>query len=182
VVLIEFSGCYVAELQRILGIDPGSRKAGFGLIESGRYHPSYLLSGVIRVEKLSGAERLKTIFESVCQIIDQYQPQVMAIEKVFVYKNPNSAIKLGQARGVILCAAALKEIPIMEYTPTQIKSTIVGQGHASKDQVQFMVQNLLKLTESPQEDAADALAAALCHDRYLTLGIDPEKISKGSKF
>jgi len=172
----------VAELQRILGIDPGSRKAGFGLIESGRYHPSYLLSGVIRVEKLSGAERLKTIFESVCQIIDQYQPQVMAIEKVFVYKNPNSAIKLGQARGVILCAAALKEIPIMEYTPTQIKSTIVGQGHASKDQVQFMVQNLLKLTESPQEDAADALAAALCHDRYLTLGIDPEKISKGSKF
>jgi crossover junction endodeoxyribonuclease RuvC len=70
----------------------------------------------------------------------------------------------------------------MEYTPTQIKSTIVGQGHASKDQVQFMVQNLLKLTESPQEDAADALAAALCHDRYLTLGIDPEKISKGSKF
>ncbi|AZR82384.1 MULTISPECIES: crossover junction endodeoxyribonuclease RuvC [Piscirickettsiaceae] len=172
----------MAELQRILGIDPGSRKAGFGLIESGRYHPSYLLSGVIRVEKLSGAERLKTIFESVCQIIDQYQPQVMAIEKVFVYKNPNSAIKLGQARGVILCAAALKEIPIMEYTPTQIKSTIVGQGHASKDQVQFMVQNLLKLTESPQEDAADALAAALCHDRYLTLGIDPEKISKGSKF
>ncbi|KUJ74984.1 crossover junction endodeoxyribonuclease RuvC [Thiomicrospira sp. XS5] len=172
----------MAELQRILGIDPGSRKAGFGLIESGRYHPSYLLSGVIRVEKLSGAERLKTIFESVCQIIDQYQPQVMAIEKVFVYKNPNSAIKLGQARGVILCAAALKEVPIMEYTPTQIKSTIVGQGHASKDQVQFMVQNLLKLTESPQEDAADALAAALCHDRYLTLGIDPEKISKGSKF
>ncbi len=172
----------MAELQRILGIDPGSRKAGFGLIESGRYHPSYLLSGVIRVEKLSGAERLKTIFESVCQIIDQYQPQVMAIEKVFVYKNPNSAIKLGQARGVILCAAALKDVPIMEYTPTQIKSTIVGQGHASKDQVQFMVQNLLKLTESPQEDAADALAAALCHDRYLTLGIDPEKISKGSKF
>lgn len=168
--------------QRILGIDPGSRKTGFGLIESGRYHPNYLVSGVIRVEKLSGAGRLKTIFESVCQILEQYEPDVMAIEKVFVHKNPNSAIKLGQARGVILCAAALKEIPIMEYTPTQIKSTIVGKGHAGKDQIQYMVKNLLKLTESPQEDAADALAAALCHDRYLTLGIDPEKISRGTKF
>jgi len=172
----------VAKLQRILGIDPGSRKTGFGIIESGRFHPNYISSGVIRVEKLTGAQRLKTIFESVCQIIEQYDPQVMAIEKVFVYKNPNSAIKLGQARGVILCAAAIKDIPIMEYTPTQIKSTIVGQGHATKDQVQFMVQNLLKLTESPQEDAADALAGALCHDRYLTLGIDPEKLSKGTKF
>ena len=78
------------KIQRILGVDPGSRKAGFGLIESGRYHPNYLISGVIRVEKLSGAERLKTIFESVMQILDQYQPDVMAIEKVFVYKNPNS--------------------------------------------------------------------------------------------
>jgi len=172
----------VAKLQRILGIDPGSRKTGFGVIESGRFHPNYVSSGVIRVEKLTGAQRLKTIFESICQIIDQYEPQVMAIEKVFVYKNPSSAIKLGQARGVILCAAAIKEVPIMEYTPTQIKSTIVGQGHATKDQVQFMVQNLLKLTESPQEDAADALAGALCHDRYLTLGIDPEKLSKGTKF
>lgn len=172
----------MAQLKRILGIDPGSRKTGFGIIESGRFHPNYVSSGVIRVEKLTGAQRLKTIFESVCQIIDQYQPHVMAIEKVFVYKNPSSAIKLGQARGVILCAAAIKEIPIMEYTPTQIKSTIVGQGHATKDQIQFMVQNLLKLTESPQEDAADALAGALCHDRYLTLGIDPEKISKGTKF
>lgn len=172
----------MAHSLRIIGIDPGSRKAGFGVIESGRFHPKYLVSGVINVEKRSGSERLKQIFESTSQLLDQYQPDVMAIEKVFVYKNPNSAIKLGQARGVILCAAALRDIPIMEYTPTQIKSTIVGHGHATKDQVQFMVQNLLKLTESPQEDAADALAAALCHDRYLTLGVDPEKISKGTRF
>lgn len=170
------------KMKRVLGIDPGSRKTGFGVIESGRYHPVYLVSGVVRVEKLSGAERLKTIFESVCQIIDQYQPDVMAVEKVFVYKNPNSAIKLGQARGVILCAAAIKGVPIMEYTPTQVKSTIVGKGHAGKDQVQFMVQNLLKLTETPQEDAADALACALCHDRYMSLGIDPEVLSKGTRF
>lgn len=167
---------------RVLGIDPGSRKAGFGIIESGRYHPSYLVSGVIRVEKLSGAQRLKNIYLSVCQLIEQYQPDVMAVEKVFVYKNPKSAITLGQARGVILCAAAMNNVPIMEYTPTQIKSTIVGKGHADKTQVQYMVQNLLKLTDIPQEDAADALACALCHDRYMSLGIDPELISKGSKF
>ena len=172
----------MAKLKRILGIDPGSRKTGFGVVESGRYHPTYVVSGVIRVEKYSGAQRLKNIFESVCQIIDQYQPDVVAVEKVFVHKNPRSAIILGQARGVILCAAAIKDVPIMEYTPTQIKSTIVGKGHASKDQVQYMVQNILKLTESPQEDAADALACALCHDRYMSLGIDPELISKGTKF
>lgn len=172
----------MANIKRILGIDPGSRKAGFGIIESGRYHPSYLVSGVIRVEKYSGSDRLKNIFESISQIIDQYQPDVMAIEKVFVYKNPNSAIVLGQARGVILCAAALKNVPIMEYTPTQIKSTVVGKGHAGKNQVQYMVQNLLKLTDTPQEDAADALACALCHDRYMSLGIDPQKLSKGTRF
>ncbi|MBF6058035.1 MULTISPECIES: crossover junction endodeoxyribonuclease RuvC [Thiomicrorhabdus] len=172
----------MAELRRILGIDPGSRKTGFGIIESGRYHPTYIVSGVIRVEKYSGAERLKNIFESVGQLLDQYQPDVLAIEKVFVYKNPKSAITLGQARGVILCAAALKGVPIMEYTPTQIKSTIVGKGHAGKTQVQFMVQNLLALTAPPQEDAADALACALCHDRYMSLGIDPQELSKGSRF
>lgn len=172
----------MAKERRVLGIDPGSRKAGFGVIDSGRYHPLYVASGVIRVEKLSGSERLKVIFESVMKLIDQYEPSIMAIEKVFVHKNPNSAIKLGQARGVILCAAALKSLPIMEYTPTQIKSTIVGHGHAGKESVQFMVKQLLKLTATPQEDAADALACALCHDRYLTLGIDPEALSKGTKF
>ncbi|MGM0541799.1 MAG: crossover junction endodeoxyribonuclease RuvC [Pseudomonadota bacterium] len=172
----------MAKLKRILGIDPGSRKTGFGVVESGRYHATYVVSGVIRVEKFSGAQRLKNIFESVCQIIDQYQPDIMAVEKVFVHKNPKSAIILGQARGVILCAAAIKDVPIMEYTPTQIKSTIVGKGHASKEQIQYMVQNILKLSQPPQEDAADALACALCHDRYMSLGIDAELISKGTKF
>ncbi len=168
--------------QRILGIDPGSRKAGFGIIDSSRYHANYVSSGVIRVEKLIGSQRLKVIFESITQIIEQYKPNLMSIEKVFVYKNPNSALKLGQARGVIICAAALHNLPIIEYTPTQIKSTVVGNGHATKEQVQFMVTKLLKLTDTPQEDAADALASALCHDRYLSLGIDPETISKGTKF
>ncbi len=175
-------GVVLAKLKRILGIDPGSRKTGFGIVESGRYHPSYVVSGVIRIEKYSGSERLKNIFNSITQLIEQYQPDVMSIEKVFVYKNPNSAIVLAQARGVILCAAALKNVPILEYTPTQVKSTIVGKGHASKTQVQYMVQTLLKLTDMPQEDAADALACALCHDRYMSLGIDPEKLSKGTRF
>ncbi len=170
------------KINRILGIDPGSRKAGFGIIESGRYHATYIGSGVINVSKLTGSQRLKVIFESINQIIEQYQPDIMSIEKMFVYKNANTAIKLAQARGVIICAAALHDIPIMEYTPTQIKSTLVGKGHATKQQMQYMVTSLLKLTETPQEDATDALAAALCHDRYLTLGIDPEKISKGSRF
>ena len=168
--------------QQVLGIDPGSRKTGFGVIESGRYHPHYIASGVVRVEKYSGAERLKHIFESVQLLIEQYQPTVMAIEKVFVYKNPSSAIKLGQARGVILCVAALRSIPIVEYTPTQIKNTIVGHGHAGKEPVQFMIKQLLKLTQVPQEDAADALACALCHDRYLSLGIDPQALAKGTHF
>jgi len=167
---------------RILGIDPGSRKTGFGVIESGRYHPKYLASGVIRVEKLTGAERLTSIFNAIGELIDCYDPQYVAVEKVFVHKNPSSAIKLGQARGVILCAAALKSRAIIEYTPTQIKSTVVGQGHAGKDAVQYMVKQLLRLTEVPQEDAADALACALCHDRYLTLGIDPASLSKGTHF
>ncbi|SFR51156.1 crossover junction endodeoxyribonuclease RuvC [Thiomicrospira sp. ALE5] len=167
---------------RILGIDPGSRKTGFGVIESGRYHPKYLASGVIRVEKFAGTERLTRIFQSIGELIERYDPHFVAVEKVFVHKNPSSAIKLGQARGVILCAAALQSRDIIEYTPTQVKSTIVGQGHAGKDAVQFMVKQLLRLTEVPQEDAADALACALCHDRYLTLGIDPASLSKGTHF
>lgn len=141
-----------------------------------------MTSGVIRVEKLSGAQRLKNIYESMLQILEQYQPSVMAIEKVFIHKNPQSALTLGQARGVILCAAAMKDVEIMEYSPTQIKSTIVGKGHANKAQVQFMVQNLLKLSDTPQEDAADALACALCHDRYMSLGLNAEDLSKGTSF
>jgi len=166
---------------RVLGIDPGSRRTGFGVIESGRFKAYYVASGVIRVEKFTPPERLKRIFQAVQQLLIQYQPEVLAIEKVFVHKDPVAAIKLGQARGVVLCAAALAELPIYEYTPTNIKRVIVGSGHAEKTQVQFMVQQLLKLSESPQEDAADALACALCHSRYATL--NPLSVrSKGQQF
>ncbi len=152
------------------------------MIEAGRYQPRYVASGVIRVEKYTAPERLRRIFEATGQLIEQFQPQALAIEKVFVHRDPNAAIKLGQARGVILCAAALRALPIFEYTPTQIKGVIVGKGHAVKGQVQFMVQQLLKLSETPQEDAADALACALCHARFATLKTDPRQLTRRKRF
>jgi len=152
------------------------------VIETGRYHPRYVASGVIRVEKHTAPERLRRIFEAMGQLLTQFQPDVLAIEKVFVHKDPNAAIKLGQARGVILCAAALQALPIFEYTPTQIKGVVVGKGHAAKGQIQFMVQQLLKLSEAPQEDAADALACALCHARFATLKVDPHQLSQRKRF
>lgn len=152
------------------------------MIETGRYQPRYVGSGVVRVEKYEASERLRRIFEAVGQLVTQFQPDALAIEKVFVHKDPNAAIKLGQARGVILCAAALVELPIFEYTPTQIKGVVVGKGHAAKGQVQFMVQQLLKLSEAPQEDAADALACALCHARFATLRVDPRQLSQRKRF
>ncbi len=167
---------------RILGIDPGSRKTGFGIIDMVRQQPVYVASGVIRVEKYSAPERLKRIFEAFGQLVAQYAPHQVAVEKVFVHKDPVAAIKLGQARGVVLCAAALSDLPIYEYTPTRIKGTIVGKGHARKEQVQFMVRQLLRLSETPQEDAADALACALCHGRLAALGVDLSILNKGARF
>ncbi len=155
---------------RILGIDPGSRKTGFGLIEAGTYHPKYLASGLIRVEKESTLGRLEKLHQGIGQLIAQYQPQMVAIEKIYVHKNPQTAITLGQARGVILLALTQAGLPIYQYSPTQIKSTIVGKGHAVKGQINYMVQQLLKLSASPQEDAADALAVALCHERLVKFG------------
>lgn len=148
----------------ILGIDPGSRITGYGVIEWGNHKAKYIDSGCIRMDvKATTGNRLKTIFEGLDQLIGLYQPDVLSIEQVFVYKNPQSAIKLGQARGVVMCAAALANIEIHEYTPTRIKQTVVGNGHATKEQVQHMVEHLLKLSRKPQADAADALAIALTH-------------------
>lgn len=140
------------------------------MIEMVRSQSRYVTSGVIRVERLPVAERLRQIFESVQSLLVTYQPDVVAIEKVFVHRDPNAALKLEQARGTIICAAALAGLPVHEYTPTQIKGVIVGRGHADKAQVQFMVRQLLRLSDTPQEDAADALACALCHARFSSLG------------
>lgn len=147
----------------ILGIDPGSRITGYGVIELRNRKAFYLASGCIRVEQVTHAYRLKQIFNSITQVIAQYRPSHAAIEQVFMHKNPNSAIKLGQARGAALTALAVAELQIAEYSPRSVKQSVVGYGAAEKGQVQHMVRVLLGLSGLPQADAADALALALCH-------------------
>lgn len=147
----------------ILGIDPGSRKTGFGLINHVNGKSSYVASGVIRVPDISLPERLKVIFDSVTEIINEYQPQQMAIEHVFMAKSAGSALKLGQARGAAIVAAVNQNLPVSEYEARKVKQSVVGNGGADKLQVQHMVKTLLKLSAAPQEDAADALAIAICH-------------------
>lgn len=148
---------------RILGIDPGLRLTGFGVIE--RHGPSlaYVASGVIKVPDGELPHRLATIFHRVRELIETYQPGQAAIEKVFVNVNPASTLLLGQARGAALTALATAGLPIAEYTPMQIKQAAVGTGRATKAQVQAMVVRLLSLPGAPTADAADALACALCH-------------------
>ena len=148
---------------RILGIDPGSRKTGYGFIDVERGRARYVASGVIRIPEGALPERLKLIFDAVSQIAGQYQPQQMAIENVFMSKSAGSALKLGQARGAAIVAATNADLPVSEYEARKVKQAVVGNGAADKLQVQHMVKTLLKLPASPQEDAADALAVALCH-------------------
>lgn len=148
----------------VLGIDPGSVKTGYGLINTVGSKTEYIASGVIRMNsKDELAMRLKTIFESVVEIVEQYQPSEFAIEKVFMAKSADSALKLGQARGAAIVAAVTNGLPVAEYEAKKVKQSVVGTGAADKSQVQHMVKMLLRLTKTPQEDAADALAIALCH-------------------
>ena len=117
---------------RILGIDPGSRITGFGVVEVVQGKMVYVTSGCIRVEGKALPERLKSIFNSVAEIVDEFKPNEVAVERVFVNKNVDSALKLGQARGAAICAAVIRDLAVFEYTPTQIKKAIVGKGHADK--------------------------------------------------
>lgn len=148
----------------ILGIDPGSRKTGFGIINVNGSRHEYVTSGVIRLptdEELP--ERLKVIFDCVTEIIETHSPQQAAIEQVFMAKSAGSALKLGQARGAAIVACVNQQMDVAEYSARQIKQSVVGTGAAKKEQVQHMVKVLLKLPALPQEDAADALATAICH-------------------
>lgn len=149
----------------ILGIDPGSRFTGYGVIKQQGRRFEYLGSGCIKAlsqgEEL--ANRLQTIFSGVSEIIRQFNPEQFAIEQVFMAKNPDSALKLGQARGAAIVAATNSGLTIAEYSARQIKQAVVGTGAADKSQVQHMVKSILKLPATPQADAADALAVALCH-------------------
>lgn len=152
---------------RILGIDPGSRITGFGVVQVARAGTlAYIASGCIRVPAGDLAARLKSIHDGIAEIVAAYNPTACAIEKVFLARNPDSALKLGQARGVALVAAIDRGLPIAEYTALQIKRAVVGRGHADKTQVQHMVRTLLKLDGTPAADAADALACAICHAHH----------------
>lgn len=147
----------------ILGIDPGSRITGFGVVKRQGQKIEYVVSGCIRTGDGTMAERLQKIFEGVTELIETYQPDQFAIEMAFMGKNADSALKLGQARGTAMVAASLKGLAVAEYAPRAVKQAVVGKGSASKEQVQHMVQYLLKLPGIPQADAADALAIAICH-------------------
>ena len=149
---------------RILGIDPGLRNTGFGVIEAIGKEVSYITSGIITTNaEDSLAMRLKTILDGINQVIIETKPDIASVEIVFVNKNPQSTLLLGQARGVAIAACVLNNLDITEYTALQVKQSVVGYGHAEKEQVGKMVKYLLKLNGEPQKDAADALAIAICH-------------------
>ncbi|WP_293265948.1 crossover junction endodeoxyribonuclease RuvC [Neptunomonas sp.] len=147
----------------ILGIDPGSRITGYGLINVVGARNEYIASGCIRIKGDELPDRLNQVFAGVTEVIRLFSPQEMAIEQVFMSKNADSALKLGQARGVAIVAGTQQELPVFEYAARSIKQSVVGKGSADKVQVQHMVTQILKLPGLPQADAADALAIALCH-------------------
>ncbi|WP_417222558.1 crossover junction endodeoxyribonuclease RuvC [Amphritea sp.] len=147
----------------ILGIDPGSRITGYGIINTVGAKNEYVASGCIRLKGDELAVRLTQIYAGVTQLIEQFCPQEMAIEQVFMARNPDSALKLGQARGVAIVAGANQGLEVAEYAARKVKQAVVGNGSADKSQVQHMVKSILKLPGLPQADAADALAIALCH-------------------
>ena len=148
---------------RILGLDPGSRFTGYGIIDVNGDRAAAVHHGVIKTGAGEFPERLGIIFRGVRDLVIEYRPTEVAVEDVFVSKNASSALKLGQARGAAICAAICEDLKVAEYTPRSVKQAIVGRGGADKVQVQHMVCVLLQLRETPQEDAADALAVALCH-------------------
>ena len=164
---------------RILGIDPGLRVTGFGVIEIDSQKANgkitYVTSGVIKTasakkNSVEGEDdreelpaRLKVILDWLFEVIDTYNPSQVAIEKVFVNVNPQSTLLLGQARGAAISAAVIRNLTVAEYTALQVKQAVVGNGHAQKEQVQEMVKRLLNLPATPSPDSADALACAICH-------------------
>ena len=155
---------------RILGIDPGLRVTGFGVIEQSGGKLRYVTSGCVRSGEGDLAARLKVILEGLGEVIAANGPHEVAIEQVFLNVNPKSTLALGQARGSAICAAVIAGLPVAEYTALQVKQAVVGTGHAKKEQVQHMVRRLLALPGNPSPDAADALACAICHAHGSTLG------------
>jgi crossover junction endodeoxyribonuclease RuvC len=152
----------------LLGIDPGSRVTGYALLEYQLrpFRIRYVDSGCIRTAEKVFSKRLQLIFRELCLLVERYNPQQVAIEQVFMAKNPSSALKLGQARGAAMVAASKNGSEVFEYTARQVKLAVIGYGAAEKRQMQVMMQRLLQLTCLPASDAADALAIAWCHVHY----------------
>ncbi len=149
---------------KLLGLDPGLRKTGWGIIHVENNHLSYIADGKVTSNpNLTLGERLAELHEGIKQVIDLYKPDEAAIEETFVNKNPESTLKLGQARGAVILAPALAGLMVYEYAPNKIKKAVVGSGHAAKEQVGMMVKMLLPGAKPSSEDAADALAVAICH-------------------
>jgi crossover junction endodeoxyribonuclease RuvC len=158
------SGC------RILGLDPGSQRTGFGIIDCDASGERHVASGCINVVGHAMVVRLQRIYAALAALVSEHRPDMIAIERVFVHRNPDSALKLGQARGVALCAAAGHGASVHEYATRAIKLAVTGYGAAAKPQVEQMVRTLLRLESKLAADAADALAAALCHAQTRRLG------------
>lgn len=148
----------------VLGVDPGSKVTGYGLVEKENNQMTCIHAGTISPpDRLPFYERIHKIFQSMVEVMNHYRPQEMAIEDVFFAKNVKSSLKLGHARGAVLIAAVQCGIKIFEYTPLEIKKSIVGYGRATKEQVRSMVQIILNLKDKPNLDTSDALATAICH-------------------
>ena len=151
-------------MERILGLDPGSRVTGYGIVESHRGRLGFVACGVVKTTpSYPFATRLNEIFDGINEVVQLHDPTVAAIEDVFLSSNPRTAIKLGQARGAAVVAVMQNGVSVVDYTPRKIKQAVVGYGQAEKIQVQHMVQVLLQLKGAPSNDAADALAVAICH-------------------
>lgn len=168
------SGTTAGVTVRILGIDPGSQATGYGIIDWHEGNASYVTSGAIRTRGEAFAPRLRQIFDGVQELVRQYAPQEVAVERVFMHRNADSALKLGQARGAAICGVYSGSSTLYEYAPREVKLAIVGQGGAQKEQVQVMVRSLLKLQGELGPDAADAIGLALCHaySRGARLAVD----------
>ena len=157
---------------RILGIDPGSRTTGYGVIDKDGSRLGFVTCGTIRTSSdMDLSDRLLEIFEGLMLVIEKHQPDVAAVEDVFVAHNPRSALKLGHARGVAVLAAKKSGIKVHDYPPRMVKQAVAGYGHAEKEQVQNMVCALLELSSSPSSDASDALAVAICHANQMVVEI-----------
>ena len=157
-------------MQRILGVDPGSRVTGYGVIDADRGNLHFVACGVIRTTSdYPFAYRLNEIFDGLNEVVQLHGPAVAAVEDVFVATNPRSALKLGQARGAAVVAAMQNGLMVHDYSPRVVKQAVAGYGQADKGQVQHMVRVLLSLSGAPSSDAADALAVAICHANQLVI-------------